>query len=85
MSYRSFECKTLKRIIKVSSDAIPNDECGWICDCGKWTGGKKIDELIEKIEMLKHKKYCRFRYWKLDKILLEEYNIDIENHKCMWS
>ena len=35
--YRTFECKKLKRTIKVSSEAIPDDENGWVCDCGEWT------------------------------------------------
>jgi len=54
--YRAFHCKKLKRVIRVSKDAVfapvsyikdGNKSIkvgGWICDCGEWTESDKGKE-----------------------------------------
>lgn len=42
---RAWRCLVMEKraghewVVVCSDDAIPNDEHGWICDCGKWTFG----------------------------------------------
>jgi len=32
------ECRRLNKIVYITIDAIPNENCGFICDCGNWCG-----------------------------------------------
>ncbi|UCD13371.1 MAG: hypothetical protein JSW60_07385 [Thermoplasmatales archaeon] len=45
VSIRAWRCRVLEKeaghewIVKVSDDAFPDSNLGWICDCGNWTFG----------------------------------------------
>ena len=44
---RLFKCLRLNKLIKVSPDAIPDKDYGWICDCGNWTELDKENHVVD--------------------------------------